>query len=307
MASLEDRINRLLGNSCVQPLIIGDLPVRGIDILREDLIHPEVSGNKLRKLKYNLLEAERTGTDTLITFGGAYSNHIAATAAAGKLFGFKTIGIIRGDELNPESNDTLKKAGENGMTLHFMSRKEYSQRNDPAYVRQVQEKFPGAFLIPEGGSNILGLKGCTEILKKEHSLYSHVICACGTGATLAGIASSLNINQKAIGIAVLKGDFLTAEVQNFLTKIECRSSSWDVVSSYNFDGYGKFSDHLVDFITDFHRINHIFAEPIYTGKMLYGTFDLCKLGYFPRSSRILVIHTGGLQGWKPSVENDLTN
>ncbi len=304
---LLDSIDQLLSNSRIDKLDIGDLPVAGIDMLREDLIHPEISGNKLRKLKYNLLEAEKEGKDTILTFGGAFSNHIAATAAAGRLFGFKTIGVIRGDELNPESNDTLKKAVIDGMQLHFVSRKDYKLRNDENYLSVWKQKFPKAFFIPEGGSNFLGLKGCTEILKNDHQHYSHVICACGTGATLSGIINTLNINQKAIGISAVGGDFLTGEVQNFLKISNCNSSNWEVISSYNFDRYGKVIKPLIDFIIDFHSINNIFVEPIYTGKMLYGTFDLCQKGFFPRSSRILVLHTGGLQGWKPPVENNLTN
>ena len=189
-ANLETEINQLLQNSRVQIMENHGLPVAALHLLREDLIHPEISGNKLRKLKYNLLEANRLGYKTLLTFGGAYSNHIAATAAAGQLFGFKTIGIIRGDELNAESNPTLREASEKGMLLKFISRIAYQERNNEAFLEQLKNEYPGAFIIPEGGANKLGLKGCGEIIP-PYPDYTHVVCACGTGTTLAGIVGKV--------------------------------------------------------------------------------------------------------------------
>lgn len=297
---LEQRINELLQHTRIESLHIpqwfGDLKV---DVLREDLIHPEVSGNKLRKLKYNLLEAEQLGRRSLLTFGGAYSNHIAATAAAGKLFGFKTIGIIRGDELNAHSNETLRKAVADGMQLLFWSREAYKRRNEAATLASLQEEYPEAFIIPEGGSNELGVQGCAEILRFPYDLsgYDFIVCPCGTATTFVGLICSLNEGQKALGISVLKENYLQQSVENQLSCIPCQSKEWVLNSTFHMGGYGRIIGPLIDFIGEFFKLSGIFAEPVYTGKMIYAIRELSQEYYFPTGSKLLLIHTGGLQGW----------
>lgn len=182
-------------------------------IKREDLIHPFVSGNKFRKLKYNLLQAKANNRDTLLTFGGAFSNHIAAVAYAGKEQGFKTIGIIRGDELfdKIEENPTLKFAQENGMEFEFVSREEYRLKSEASFIEKMKDKFGDFYLVPEGGTNELAVKGCEEILTEEDSVFDYVCCAVGTGGTISGLINSALPNQKILGFPALKGDFLNDE------------------------------------------------------------------------------------------------
>lgn len=300
MKDLLATIDNLLANSIIQelniPELFGDYTLH---LLREDLIHPEISGNKLRKLKYNLLEAKRLGKKQLVTFGGAYSNHIAATAAAGKLVGFDTVGIIRGDELSEESNETLQRAASNGMKFEFWPRESYKDRNDGALLAKLALRFPEAFIIPEGGSNNLGLQGCREIVSYPNPTqsYSHLVCACGTGTTLAGLVSGLKSGQKALGISVLAGNFLSKDAGNQLAAIDCQTQDWEINSSFHFGGYARISGPLIEFIERFYELSGTFAEPVYTGKMLFAIHQLSKNHYFPENSRILALHTGGLQGW----------
>lgn len=298
MSDLERHIDALLANSRIDklylPTLFGEVKV---DLLRDDLIHPEVSGNKLRKLKYNLLAASDAGKQTILTFGGAYSNHIAATAAAGKMFGFRTVGIIRGDELNADSNPTLRQAAANGMELRFVSREEYRGFREGDGVRQLTDSELDAWIIPEGGSNALGIKGCAEISRGREE-YSHFICALGTGTTLAGIVSGMKSGQRADGIDVVGGNFLTQAVENQLTEIGVSSSGWAVHSSFAMGGYARFPERLIGFIVDFQELSGIFAEPVYTGKMLSAISKLGQEGYFSEQASILAVHTGGLQGWQ---------
>src|SRR6218665_489671 len=175
----------------------------GIEVYvkREDVLHSEISGNKFRKLKYNLTEARDLGFTKLLTFGGAYSNHIAAVAAAGKEFGFETIGVIRGEELQEKylENPTLKKASENGMQFEFVTRTQYRDKNNVAFLDQLKNKFGDFYLIPEGGTNELAVKGCKEILTDNDKVFDFICCAVGTGGTISGIINSLKPHQKAIG------------------------------------------------------------------------------------------------------------
>lgn len=262
-------------------------------IKREDLIHPFVSGNKFRKLKYNLLQAKAGNKETVLTFGGAFSNHIAAVAYAGKEQGFKTIGIIRGDELSDkiEENPTLKFAQQNGMEFEFVSREEYRLKNETSYIGNLQQKFGNFYLVPEGGTNELAVKGCEEILTKEDAVFNYVCCAVGTGGTISGLINSALPNQKILGFPALKGDFLTDEIRIF-----AKQDNWDLISDYHFGGYGKISLELIEFINTFLEENKVPLDPIYTGKMVFGVIDLIHKNYFPANSKILLIHTGGLQG-----------
>lgn len=268
---------------------------RNIDVYikREDLIHPFVSGNKFRKLKYNLAEARKENFNTILTFGGAFSNHIAAVAASGKLEGFKTIGIIRGDELGSkmEENPTLKFATENEMQLEFVSREMYRKKTEVDFLSSLTQKYGDFYLIPEGGTNDLAVKGCTEILTDEDKNFDSIACAVGTGGTIAGIIKSSHTNQQILGFPSLKGDFLQNEIRNFVS-----NSNWQLINGFEFGGYGKITPELVDFMNDFLAETQILLDPIYTGKMVFGVRSLIREGFFPDDSKILLIHTGGIQG-----------
>lgn len=262
-------------------------------VKRDDLLHPIVSGNKFRKLKYNLLEARQKGYNTLLTFGGAYSNHILATAGAAFENGFKSIGIIRGEELQTtwQDNPTLRKAAELGMQFHFVSRDEYRSKTSESSLKKLKSQFGDFYLLPEGGTNDLAIKGCQEILTDVDKKYDFICCSVGTGGTLAGLINASKRHQQVLGFSALKGDFLVQEVGRFATK-----TNWKIIDEYNFGGYAKIDGELVDFINSFNAAFNIPLDPIYTGKLFYGLFDLIKKGYFRSQTKILAIHTGGLQG-----------
>ena len=265
-------------------------------IKREDLLHPVVSGNKWRKLKYNLIEAKNANQKVLLTFGGAYSNHIHAVAGAARQYGFGSIGIIRGEEHFP-LNPTLKEATELGMELYYLDRTTYREKHTAPVINDLKDLFGDFFLIPEGGTNELAVLGTSEIVKDIESDYDYVVSACGTGGTISGIISGLKSKAKAIGFAVLKGDFLTDEVNSLLRRSNNPDlKDWEINNDYHFGGYAKYNNELIHFINEFKDRFMIQLDPIYTGKMMFGIFDLLKSGYFPNGSRILTIHTGGLQG-----------
>jgi len=297
-------------------------------IKREDLIHPQVSGNKWRKLKYNFREAEKQGHAQILTFGGAFSNHIHATAAAGNLYGMQTIGMIRGEIIEP-LNPTLQQAKNWGMKLIAVSRDHYVHKTDPKYLRELQRQFGPLYLIPEGGSNLLAVKGVSEMTNiPEH--FDYWCVSCGTGATLAGIVSGLSPVQTVLGFPALKGgDFLREPIAQLLesgtSEQEIRDqgertresgtkeqgvrgqggkeqdskgqlAQWDLITDYHFGGYAKVNDELLNFIREFKSIHGIQLDPIYTGKLLYGITELIKSGYFAPNTSILAVHSGGLQG-----------
>lgn len=266
-------------------------------IKREDLNDSQISGNKLHKLKLNLLEARKQGCATLLTFGGAYSNHIYATAAAGKRFGFKTIGIIRGEE-HPKLNFTLTFAKQCGMHLEYIDRKKYRDKYSLETTEWLKYLFSEFYLIPEGGTNQLAVVGCEDIVKSIEHDFDFICSACGTGGTLAGIIKGLSVKKFALGFSALKGgEFLRSDVENLLKLFDDSShKNWDIITKYHFGGYAKISSELIDFIYSFEQKTKIQLEPIYTGKMIYGIYDMIKSGYFPRGSKIVAIHTGGLQG-----------
>ncbi|MGM8360674.1 1-aminocyclopropane-1-carboxylate deaminase/D-cysteine desulfhydrase [Flavobacterium sp. ARAG 55.4] len=264
-----------------------------ITIKREDLIHPVVSGNKFRKLKYNLRQAKIENKRKLLTFGGAFSNHIAAVAFAARENGFESIGIIRGEELKDKitQNPTLEFARECGMQLEFVSREQYRSKNEVTFLEELKLKFGDFFLIPEGGTNKLAVKGCEEILTDEDKQFDYICCAVGTGGTISGIINSSFSHQKVLGFPALKGDFLQDEIRIFV-----QNKKWDLINSYHFGGYGKVNEELITFINDFYTDNQIPLDPVYTGKMVFGVIDMIQKNYFPAQSNILLIHTGGLQG-----------
>lgn len=264
---------------------------------REDLLHPVISGNKFRKLKYNIQEAVQQKKSTLLSFGGAYSNHISAVAAAGKIYGFKTIGIIRGEELGKDlqktlnENSTLQYVASQRMLLHFISRKEYKEKTTPDFLKGLENKFDDFYLIPEGGTNLLAIKGCEEILSESDKEFDIICCPVGTGGTISGIINSSEENQQVIGFSALKGDFLKEEISEYTSK-----GNWNLNSDYTFGGYGKISSDLITFINRFRKKTGVQLDPVYTGKMIFGILDMIKKDVFPQNSRILAVHTGGLQG-----------
>ncbi|SHL30080.1 1-aminocyclopropane-1-carboxylate deaminase [Flavobacterium flevense] len=264
-----------------------------VTIKREDLIHPVVSGNKFRKLKYNLLQAKTENKKTLLTFGGAFSNHIAAVAFAARENGFQSIGIIRGDELRDKiaQNATLQFAQECGMQFEFVSREAYRLKNESSFLEELKLKFGDFYLIPEGGTNELAVKGCQEILTDEDREFDYICCAAGTGGTISGIINSALPHQKVLGFPALKGDFLQDEICIFV-----QNKNWKLINDYHFGGYGKVNEELIAFINDFYDTNQIPLDPVYTGKMVFGVIDMIQKNYFPAQSNILLIHTGGLQG-----------
>lgn len=271
-------------------------------IKRDDLIHPTISGNKWRKLKYNLLQAREEGFTQLLTFGGAYSNHIAATAAAAKDYGFHAIGIIRGEELNKNSNKTLSQAAKNGMDLHFISRERYRQKEHEEFTNSLKKEYGSFYLLPEGGSNALAVKGCTEIVGEIEIDFDYIISAVGTGGTLSGIACGLQKHQKALGISALKGaNYLDNEVRRLVQAYSGNElTNWQINHAYHFGGYAKVNDDLLHFIEEFKREHEIQLDQVYTGKMMKALFDLIEKDYFKRGSTIIALHSGGLQGCRNS-------
>lgn len=252
-----------------------------VSVLRLDLIHPQISGNKWFKLKYNLEEAKRLGYDTILTFGGAFSNHIHATAVACKQAGMKCIGVIRGDE-SSKDNFTLLDAAANGMQIEFVSREDYTKKTQADFIEILKNKFGSFYLIPEGGDNGFGAKGCEEILPEEND-FNLVLCACGTGTTFTGIKKSLKRNQNIIGISVLKG-------QGEMTK-----SNPEIRTDYHFGGYAKHTQELLSFKNDFEEQTKIPLDYVYTAKLFYAAYDLIKTNQIS-DKKILIIHSGGLQG-----------
>lgn len=272
-------------------------------IKRDDLLQLETQpgdqafcGNKWRKLKYNLITAREQGYSSLLTFGGAFSNHIAATASAGKLFGFNTIGIIRGEKVLP-LNPTLDFATSCGMELHFWSREAYRRKDDPEVLAQLQEQFPQAYIIPEGGTNAFALRSCAELAEEilAQETVDYICLSCGTGGTLAGVIQGLAGQAFALGFSALNGDFHKVEVQQLLGANGF--DNWAVATEYHFGGYAKTPPELLEFLGEMKKYD-LPLEPIYTGKVMWGVLDRARQGYFSAGSRICVVHTGGMQGWR---------
>ncbi|GAA5007896.1 pyridoxal-phosphate dependent enzyme [Acinetobacter puyangensis] len=268
-----------------------------ITIKRLDLVHPNISGNKFFKLKYNLLAARQLGYNRLLSFGGAYSNHIFALAHAAYEYGFHSIGVIRGQELQHQSlNATLATAKKLGMQLEFISRQDYRLKHTAEFLQQLQQRYPDAYIIPEGGSNALAVQGCEEILTEyDRENFDVICCAVGTGGTISGLINRSSTQQHVIGFSALKGDFLKAEIQQWTTK-----NNWSVYSEETFSGYGKFNTTLTDFIAEIQQQYDVPLEPIYTGKAFYQLYKMMQDNHFPASTRILFIHTGGLQAFAAS-------
>lgn len=256
-----------------------------IGVLRLDLIHPDISGNKWFKLKYNLEQAEKENKDTIITFGGAFSNHIVATAMACKLVNLKSIGIIRGEETSA-INPTLSFAKQHHMELLFVTRNEYAQKSDFGYLQRLRYMYPHAYIIPEGGDNRLGQKGCEEILTESAKNYSSVFCAYGTGTTYKGISKSLLPHQELTVVNVLNFEATANEAQT------------TILNNYHFGGYAKHTQELLVFKKWFEETYQIPLDYVYTSKLFFAAFDLMKQEKLKKEHQILIIHCGGLQGNK---------
>lgn len=278
-----------------------------IYILRLDLLHPLIQGNKHYKLLYNLKKAKKESKSTLITFGGAFSNHIHATALAGKENGFKTISIIRGEN-SKNLNSTLKDAENAGMQLLFADRTTFKKFRANNFNKGVVQEFlrsknipfdNAGHILPEGGTNELAIKGTEEILQNIEHDYDIVCLPVGTGGTMAGIISYLSNQKRVLGFSSLKGDFSKNDVYNLLQRInKSHLENWGIINDFHFGGYAKWKPDLIDFINNFYYQYQIPLCPIYTGKMMFGIFKLIEEGYFDKTPKILVIHTGGLQGIK---------
>lgn len=269
------------------------LQQRGVTLYlkREDLLHPWVSGNKWRKLKYNLLHAKKSGHHTLLTFGGAYSNHILAVAAAGELFGFRTVGVIRGEAYTP-LNPVLERARAHGMILRYLTRAAFRRKTEPDVLEPLQQEFGDFYLLPEGGSNPLAVHGCREIIDDIRERFHVVACPCGTGGTLAGLANGIGPDQQALGIAVLRGvGYLEHSVRTLLPASASARTNWTIHHDYHAGGYAKQSDELTSFIQRFQRAHQICLDPVYTGKMMLGLFDLVDRGHFAPGTVIVALNT----------------
>jgi 1-aminocyclopropane-1-carboxylate deaminase len=272
----------------------------GIQLIvkREDLNHPFISGNKWWKLKYNLQKAIRSGQETVLTFGGAYSNHIYATAAAAKEVGLKSIGIIRGEETLP-LNPTLTFAREQGMSLHYVTRENYRAKTNPVFIKQLHEKFGNFYLIPEGGTNELALQGCAEFATQKLGRDFDYLCLpAGTGGTIAGIIAGLEGEKEIIGVSVLKnGDFLRDDITQLVRSFSGKNyGNWSLLTSYDHGGYAKVTGSLLDFIAMMKVLHNLPLDPLYTGKLLWAVMKEAEHGTFKRGSTVLALHTGGLQG-----------
>ena len=265
-------------------------------VKRDDLIHPLLSGNKWRKLKFNLYEAERHGKQTLLSFGGAYSNHIHALAAAAKIFGFKSIGVIRGEPYE-SLNPTLAFAKAQSMVLHYLDRETYRKKNTSEVLDSLLQQYGDCYVIPEGGSNTFALPGCAEIVSETYKQIATekliLATAVGSGGTAAGLLSHAS-KPAVLGVAVLKNaNFLQADIGRLLGE---EADNFQLNLDFHFGGYAKWNRALMDFIDEFKRDFGIQLEPIYTGKLFYALFELMRQDYFEKGSTIVALHTGGLQG-----------
>ncbi len=301
--NFSEQINRILTlPSPLQKLDDALFFEKGIEVFikRDDLIHPEISGNKWRKLKYNLLDAQKHGIRQIVTFGGAFSNHIYATAAAGKYFGFETVGIIRGDELNENSSETLKFASECGMKLHFVSRIQYRELRDNNHDNSLIQSFKHSKLIPEGGTTPLALKGVGEMVEEIFEQLGHapdyIICPIGTAGTFSGIIAKTNIKTKVIGVCVLKnGHYLLNEITNLASKLNGDSNqNFEILWNEHHGGYAKKTPELIDFVSKFNAEHDFEIEPIYSGKMFFAFYKNI-LNIIRPNSKVILIHTGGLR------------
>lgn len=273
-----------------------------VTTLRLDLLHPKINGNKWYKLKYNVSRARTLQKKTLLSFGGAYSNHIRALATVGKLYNFQTIGLIRGEEYQP-LNPVLQHAVNQGMKLKYISREAYRKKTNPNFIEELKQQFGDFYLLPEGGTNALAIKGSSEIIEDVYEEYDYVCCPVGTGGTMAGLVVGMEGIGKVLGVSVLKGgDFLNQEVENYLKLYDefnegltkSNFNNWEILTDYHFGGYAKSTAELKDFIIEFQEEFKIPLEFVYSGKLFFAIWDWIQKGNFKENSSILIVHTGGI-------------
>ncbi len=277
--------------SPIEELADDRLTARGIRLFlkRDDLINPEIPGNKWRKLKYNLVAAAEQGQQVLLTFGGAYSNHIRATAAAGYYFGFSTIGVIRGEEHLP-LNPALAYAVDRGMQLIYLDRTTYRDKDNPAVTDRLHQRFGEFYLLPEGGTNVHALRGCAELPAEIPIEFDLICCATATGGTLAGIATALKPGQHALGFSVLKGGtFLDEEVRRLQHVCGHVTENWSIEIEFHFGGYAKRKPDLDRFIDDFQQRHGVTLDWVYEAKMMYGIFKLLELDRFHPGTVVVAV------------------
>lgn len=264
-----------------------------VGLKRDDLIHPDLPGNKWRKLKYNLEDAIDSGASTLLTFGGAYSNHVRAVAAAAEYFGLGSVGVIRGERHDP-LNEVLAFAESRGMQLDYMDRGTYRRKDDPSVLAGLRDRYGEFFLIPEGGSNTRALPGCVELVGEIAVPFDVICCPCGTGGTLAGIAAGLAPEQQALGFAVLKGaEFLNDDVRGLQEAAYGQvGGNWRIEQAFHFGGYAKTKPELTAFIDQFEQDHGLRLDWVYVAKMMYGIWDLVERGRFKSGTRIVAVVTG---------------
>jgi 1-aminocyclopropane-1-carboxylate deaminase len=279
-----------------------------VSIKRDDVIHPIISGNKWRKLKLNLRHAQAHNYIGVISFGGSFSNHIHALAFACHQQGLKSIGIIRGEK-EYASNFTLSMAQRWGMELHFVDRKSYRLRENKEYLAQLQLIYPDYFIVPEGGSNTLALGGVGEVIAElnQQCEFDTLITPVGSGGTLAGLIKADNNQHNILGIGVLKQDGYLTEQVNSLLGDNLHFNNWQIMPEFHRGGYAKFSKEDAEKILSFSQQTGFIFEPVYSGKMILALLDLINQQYFPKGHRLVLLHTGGLQGIGGLIERGLLN
>ncbi len=267
--------------------------VAALDMLRLDLLHPVVSGNKWFKLRLNMKHAEERGFKTIVTFGGGFSNHLIATAYAAKRFGMASVGIVRGhyDHLTP----TLVACKEEGMELIFVSKEDYKNKHEPGWASDLVAHFDELFIIPEGGANEWGREGAGLLKRYINDWYTHIAVSVGTGTTLIGLRDKLNDNQQIMGFVPMKqGAYLKDYIAEHLQP--AKNLNWELIDKWHFGGFGKWNNELISFMNEFYGETSIPLDVIYTAKMMYGVHEMLEDNHFSSCDRLLCIHTGGLQG-----------
>lgn len=287
----------------IQPLNTGwyGQKVAALDMLRLDLVHPIVSGNKWYKLRLNMKHVIDSGFKTIVTFGGGYSNHLIATAVTAKMFGIPCAGIVRGkyDVLTP----TLEGCKTAGMELIFVSQEDYNNKHEPEWVSNLAAHFDELFIIPEGGANEWGRAGAGLIERFINDSYTHILLSVGTGTTLVGLRNKLDSRQQVLGFVPMKqgahvGDYIAGHLQ------ADKNRNWRLFDEWHFGGFGKWNKELLMFMNSFYTVNNIPLDMVYTSKMIYGLQQMLIADYFEKDDRVLCIHTGGLQG-NISVKDEL--
>jgi len=285
-----------------------------VQVKRDDIIHPIISGNKWRKLKYNLAHVQHNkNINGVLSFGGSYSNHIHALAFACYQHKIQCVGVIRGEE-KYANNFTLTWARHWGMQLHFVDRKTYRRRHDADYLVQLQQKFPNYFIVPEGGSNELAISGVAEIINElsQQTDFDTLMTPTGSGGTLAGLIAgdcdSCSCSHRVLGVAVLKeADYLVDIIKSLLPDSAKHHDNWQLLTDFHRGGYAKFSPFDATRILEFNHVTGVDFEPVYSGKMVLAFLDLLEQGFFSQRESIVLLHTGGMQGIGGMIERGILN